>query len=392
MQQVEPTRSERSPKALYIHIPFCSHKCYYCDFTAYQVDGQPVDQYLWALEKEMELMVEAHPPVQIHTIFIGGGTPTVLTQAQMQQLLQMIDRYFPHRSADLEFTVEANPESSSYELLEVMRSGGVNRISFGVQTFRSRLLKEIGRIHGVNEVLQSVQWARQLGIENISLDLMFGLPKQTVKDVEETIEQAIALTPKHISGYSLKVEEGTLFHYLQERGQLSLPSEDEEFLMYQVMRDRFKKAGYEQYEISNFALPGYESQHNSTYWKNETYYGLGTGAHGYLEPHRYANVKGIQAYIESLSKGHRPIAEQYEVTPQESMENFMILGLRLREGVEEHRFRKQFGISMDQVFGETLEELMDRGFLIQQEGKFTLTEQGLLFGNEVFASFLTDVH
>lgn len=385
------TALERIPKAVYIHIPFCSHKCYYCDFTAYQVDGQPVDQYLLALEKEMELVVEEHPPKKIHTIFIGGGTPTVLTKQQMQHLLQLIDRYFPNRSIDLEFTVEANPESTSYELLEVMKSGGVNRISFGVQTFHSHLLKEIGRMHGVHEILQSVKWTQQIGIDNISLDLMFGLPKQTVEDLKETIEQAIALHPKHISGYSLKIEEGTLFHYLQERDQLSLPTEDEEFLMYQFMRNRFKRAGYEQYEISNFALPGYESKHNSTYWKNDTYYGLGTGAHGYLEPYRYSNVKGIQAYIDSLLTGNRPIAEKYEVTPQEAMENFMILGLRLCEGVEDQRFKKQFGKSIEQEFGDILENLIRQGLLIKKEGKFTLTEQGLLFGNEVFASFLTDV-
>lgn len=379
-----------TPTSVYIHIPFCSHKCYYCDFTAYHVDGQPVDQYLTALAGEMALVTEQTPPEEIQTIYVGGGTPTILTPKQMESLLQVIKRHFPKQAENLEFTVEANPESTSLALLETMKAGGVNRISFGVQTFQPTLLKEIGRIHGIEEILRSIALAKQVGIENISLDLMFGLPKQTVQDMEETLTQVISLKPQHLSAYSLKIEEGTRFQHLYERDQLPLPTEDDEFLMYEMIRSRLANAGYQQYEVSNFAYPGYESKHNTTYWLNENYYGFGTGAHGYIGQTRYANIKGIKAYIEAVQNGQRPIAEERIIEQREDMENFMILGLRLLQGVKEKRFWQRYGQAMNQVFGDVLRSLYSRGLIVNQNGIICLTEKGLLFGNDVFASFLED--
>jgi putative oxygen-independent coproporphyrinogen III oxidase len=379
------------PQAVYIHIPFCTNKCHYCDFTAYVVNGQPVDDYLSALGREMALAVAETPPAEIRSIFIGGGTPTVLTPAQMRKLLDDIRRYFPNRAADCEFTVEANPGTTGPELLEAMLEGGVNRISFGAQTFRPDLLQRIGRIHGVEEIGQSVRLAREAGFANISLDLMFGLPTQTVEDMKQTLESAIALGPEHFSCYSLKIEEGTLFHHLYERNELPLPSDDEEFTMYQMLRSHLKQHGYEQYEVSNFAQPGFESRHNCTYWLNEEYYGLGTGAHGYVEGVRYANIKGVKEYIARLTAGRRPVAESYRVEREEEIENFMILGLRLLAGVSRSRFRERFGVSIEDAFGSVLRQLFEQKRLVQQGDRIALTEQGLLFGNEVFASFLGGV-
>ncbi|SFS82491.1 radical SAM family heme chaperone HemW [Marininema halotolerans] len=376
-----------SPRSIYIHIPFCSHKCHYCDFTAYVVGGQPVDEYLDALDEEMAWTVQETPPETIDTIFIGGGTPTVLDVKQMERLLRSIRRYFPNWSDQMEYTVEANPGTTEKEKLAVMMAGGVNRISFGAQTFRSDLLSNIGRVHSVADIGQSVETARQVGIDNISLDLMFGLPQQSVADMEEAIREGLALKPEHFSVYSLKVEEGTVFHTKLLQGKLPLPSEEDELMMYQLTRERLQTAGYSQYEVSNFAHPGKESRHNATYWKNNAYYGLGAGAHGYTRGVRHVNVKGVGEYIRRCAKG-RPIAETLDVSRMEAMENEMILGLRLAEGVQEAHFYDRFGIPLDGVFGKVLTQLQNKNLLENEMGRWFLTEKGLLFGNDVFSAFL----
>jgi putative oxygen-independent coproporphyrinogen III oxidase len=379
------------PKSVYVHIPFCTNKCYYCDFTAYVVGGQPVDDYLDALKREMEMVTEAAKPQEIETIFIGGGTPTVLTPKQMEKLLRDLRLHFPDWSDQLEFTVEANPGTTSPELLSVMREGGVNRISFGAQTFRPDLLKRIGRIHSAGEIRESVDAARMAGFDNISLDLMFGLPTQTVDDLKHTLNEAMSLDPGHFSCYSLKIEEGTVFYHLHQRKELPLPTEDEEFEMYQCIRSFMREKGYIQYEVSNFAKPGRESRHNTTYWLNEEYYGLGTGAHGYVGSTRYANVTGVRAYIDQIRQGHLPVKESYQVSPEEDMENFMILGLRLLKGVKRSRFDRRYGCRPEEVFDTVLRNLQSQKFIKMEGDWISLTEKGLLFGNEVFASFLNGV-
>lgn len=376
-----------APGSVYIHIPFCSHKCHYCDFTAYVVGGQPVGDYLEALELEMARTVEEIPPKTVETIFIGGGTPTVLTPAEMERLLQAIRRYFPIWSDQLEFTVEANPGTTEPEKLAVMRDGGVNRLSFGAQTFRPDLLEDIGRVHTVEDIQRSVEQAREAGIHNVSLDLMFGLPRQGVADLEEALARGLALSPDHFSVYGLKVEEGTVFHHKLLQGKLPLPSEEDELEMYLLTRRRLEEAGYRQYEVSNFSRPGKESRHNSTYWLNESYYGLGAGAHGYANHIRHENVKGVGEYIR-LSRTGRPIADIHRVAKGEAMENHFILGLRLAEGVSRHRFADLYGQPPEAVFGPVLESLQNKGLLWIEGDRYRLTEQGLLFGNDVFSSFL----
>lgn len=382
---------ELPPKAIYVHIPFCANKCHYCDFTSYVMNGQPVDDYLDALALEMEKATARVKPEQISTIYIGGGTPTVLNPRQMKKLLKDLRFYFPNRSADLEFTVEANPGTTNPELLSVMREGGVNRISFGAQTFRQDLLKKIGRIHGAEEIRGSVDLARKAGFNNLTLDLMFGLPEQTVDDVKQSLFEAVSLGPDHFSCYSLKVEEGTRFYDLQQQNRLVLPDEDEELEMYQWTRSFLREKGYMQYEVSNFSRPGYESRHNITYWLNEEYYGLGVGAHGYVDRIRYANVKGIKEYVYQIKNNSLPVKESYLVSASEDMENFMILGLRLLQGVKQSRFFQRYGVGVEEVFATALNNLQQKNLLTVDKDWIRLTDQGLLFGNHVFASFLGSV-
>jgi len=380
---------QAAPKALYIHIPFCTNKCFYCDFNSYVLAGQPVDAYLDALEREMARTTELLPPGTIDTVFVGGGTPTVLTPSQMERFLASVRRHFP-LAGDAEFTMEANPGTTEPDKLKAMKDGGVNRISFGVQSFDNGLLARIGRIHDADAVYRSLDLARAAGFENLSIDLMFGLPDQTAETLRDSVGKALALDLPHYSLYGLKVEENTLFHALYERNELPLPSEEDELEMYLYIMERLKAAGRRQYEISNFARPGYESRHNITYWRNEAYYGLGAGAHGYAVGKRHVNVKGVQAYIDAASAGLPRLSEE-EITPAEAMEDFMMVGLRLLDGVREADFAKQFpGSTIAGTFGGALKPLLEGGLLEQTpdgEG-YRLTKRGVPLGNEVFGAFV----
>lgn len=381
----DPRRA--TPRAVYIHIPFCTNKCHYCDFNSYVREGQPVMDYLRALEREMAETVRLLPPERIDTIFVGGGTPTVLTPDEMAFFLGAVARHFPFDPAAVEFTLEANPGTTDADKLEVMRRFGVNRISFGAQTFDARLLKAIGRIHSPDDIWNSLELARQAGFSNLSIDLMFGLPGQTLKDVEASLAEALDQKLAHCSIYGLKVEENTLFFQWEKQGKLRLPGQEEEAEMYRHIISRFVGAGYVHYEISNFARPGRESRHNLTYWRNEPYYGLGAGAHGYAGGWRHENVRGVSAYIRATETG-LPRRETVPVSREEAMEDFMMVGLRMIEGVKEKDFRAQFGIGLADVFGDPLDRLTASGLLEQTEEGYRLSGEGLLFGNEVFAEFV----
>ncbi|MFC5703692.1 radical SAM family heme chaperone HemW [Cohnella faecalis] len=378
-----------TPRALYIHIPFCTNKCFYCDFNSYVAEGQPIDAYLDALEKEMERTAEHIPPKRIDTVFVGGGTPTVLNPTQMTRFLESVNRHFPI-APDAEFTMEANPGTTDPAKLEAMREGGVNRISFGAQTFDEQLLKTIGRIHEAQDVVTSIANAKAAGFSNLSIDLMFGLPNQKLSQLEESVARAIELDLPHYSLYSLKVEENTLFHRLYQRGELTLPEEDEELAMYEHLMDRLGNAGYRHYEVSNFARPGFESRHNTVYWHNEPYYGLGAGAHGYALGKRHINIKGVQPYIDKAMQA-LPLLEVNEVSQKEAMEDFMMIGLRLREGVRSADFAAQFGgVSLESVFGPIMERQIGQGLLERRPDTdgYRLTDRGVIFGNEVFGQYI----
>ncbi|MFC6227394.1 radical SAM family heme chaperone HemW [Paenibacillus allorhizosphaerae] len=377
----------QTPKAVYIHIPFCTNKCHYCDFNSYVLKGQPVMDYLDALEREMEQTVRQVPPGEIETIFVGGGTPTVLLPDQMESFLNRVRTYFPTQAPNVEFTMEANPGTTDLEKLQAMKAGGVNRISFGVQSFNNALLEGIGRIHNTDDVYRSLENARAAGFTNMSIDLMFGLPKQTIQIMQDTLQEALALNLPHYSIYSLKVEENTLFHTLYQRGQLPLPEEDEEVGMFDLIMDTLRSAGYGQYEISNFARPGFESRHNMMYWRNQSYYGLGAGAHGYVHGRRHVNMKGVQPYIDATRKG-LPILEMSDVGREEAMEDFMMVGLRMRRGVRDADFLEQFGCKLESVFGSVIDKFLRLELLERTEEGYRLTDRGIPLGNEVFGEFL----
>jgi len=383
---------QHAPHALYIHIPFCTNKCHYCDFNSYVLKGQPVDDYLEALEREMELTVAAMPSKRIDTVFVGGGTPTVLTPPQMERFLAAVRRYFP-LAPDVEFSMEANPGTTDPEKLAAMRAGGVNRISFGVQSFDNTLLERIGRIHNVDDVYTSIANARAAGFSNLSIDLMFGLPGQSVDKLRDSVARALELQLPHYSLYGLKVEENTLFHVMYERNELPLPPEDDELAMYMLLIERLESAGYNHYEISNFAKKGYESRHNTTYWRNEPYYGLGAGAHGYAAGGRHVNIKGVQPYIEA-TRTRLPRLDTSVVTEEEAMEDFMMVGLRLLEGVRNADFASQFGGKfIEERFEAPLTRLLGEG-LLERTGTegiaagYRLSRKGIPLGNEVFGAFI----
>jgi len=374
--------------AVYVHIPFCTNKCYYCDFNSYVHRGQPVDDYLAALRREMALIVSDEPPGPIRSVYIGGGTPTVLTPEQLARLLADIRTYFPQWEKDCEVTVEANPGTVDAAKLAALRDGGVNRLSIGAQSFDPVLLQRLGRIHRPEDTLASVETARRAGFENISIDLMFGLPGQTLDSFRETLRQALALNLPHYSLYSLIIEENTPFFTWYEQGRLQLPEEEDEVAMYLLAMDEMEKAGYDHYEISNFSWPGWASRHNLTYWRNEEYYGIGAGAHGYIRQQRYENVRGIGDYIRRLHQGERPVADEHLVSRQEAMENFMMLGLRMLHGVDREQFHRQFGLSIHEAFPGVLPRLEKEELLVHDGQYLRLTRRGLLFGNDVFAAFL----
>lgn len=377
----------RPPEAVYIHIPFCTNKCFYCDFNSYVLKDQPVMDYLHALDREMELTVKNTPPGVIKTIFVGGGTPTVLKPDEMAYFLQSVRRHFPQWDENIEFSMEANPGTTDIDKLRVMKEGGVNRVSFGVQAFQNELLSGIGRIHNVDDVYRSLENARAVGLDNLSVDLMFGLPNQTVDMLRESIAKALELGLPHYSIYSLKVEENTLFHTLFNKNKLPLPSEEDELEMYLLLMSTMEAAGYTQYEISNFAKPGLESRHNITYWRNEDYYGLGAGAHGYVGRQRHMNIKGVNPYIEASRSG-LPRLDSFPISEQEAMEDFMMVGLRMREGVSDSAFRSQFGKSLEDIFAASLHKMLSAGLLEQTGDTYRLSKQGILFGNDVFGEFV----
>lgn len=373
--------------AAYLHIPFCDHICFYCDFNKVFLEGQPVDEYVDMVIQEMAIMKERHPNEKVETFYIGGGTPTTLTASQMEKLLIGIQTYFPMEKGS-EFTVEANPESISFDKFKVMKEYGVNRISMGVQSFNDAILKKIGRIHTSDQVYECVKMAQKAGFDNMSIDLIFRLPTQTLADFSETLDRALELDLPHYSVYSLILENKTIFYNLMRQGKLPLPSEDEEADMYALVMERMAKAGREHYEISNYAKPGYQSQHNLAYWRNENYFGFGAGAHGYIEGKRYSNNGPIQHYLEPLRKKESPILYQKELTPLNVIEEELMLGLRKMKGVNRSHFQQKFNEPVEKYYADEIESLIKRELLMVEDDFLRLTQKGKYLGNEVFQKFL----
>ncbi|PRP52821.1 coproporphyrinogen III oxidase [Bacillus halotolerans] len=378
-------------KSAYIHIPFCEHICHYCDFNKYFIQSQPVGEYLNALEKEMINTIEKTGQPDLDTIFIGGGTPTSLSEDQLKKLMDMVSRVLKPSDTLKEFAVEANPDDLSAEKLKILKEAGVNRLSFGVQTFEDDLLEKIGRVHKQKDVFASFERAREIGFENISLDLMFGLPGQTLKHLDHSLKTALSLNAEHYSVYSLIVEPKTVFYNLMQKGRLHLPAQEQEAEMYETVMSRMEAAGIHQYEISNFAKQGMESKHNLTYWSNEEYFGFGAGAHGYIGGIRTVNVGPVKHYIDLIAEKGFPYRDTHEVTMEEQIEEEMFLGLRKTSGVSKKRFEEKYGRSLDKLFPGVLKELSEKGLILNTESVVCLTHQGKLLGNEVFGAFLGEL-
>ncbi|MEE6716036.1 radical SAM family heme chaperone HemW [Schleiferilactobacillus harbinensis] len=376
--------------AAYIHIPFCEHICYYCNFNKVFIQGQPVDDYITRLLEEIKMVLAEYPDESIETVYIGGGTPSALSPEQMDRLLSGVNDLLP-LPAGGEFTIECNPNNLlTMDLLHVFKDHGVNRLSVGVQSFDDAVLKKIGRTHRAKDVYTAFKNARAAGFDNMSMDLIYRLPGQTYDDFADSLRQAVSLDLPHYATYSLILEQRTVFYNLMRAGKLHLPSDDTEADEYELAMDYFADYGLHQYEISNFAKPGYESVHNKKYWQNEDYFGFGAGAWGYLDRDRYHNFGPIQQYLNPLRAGKVPVFARQLVSPEEQMEEQMFLGLRLNAGVDRQRFAQRFKMTIEDVYGQTVPELVAQGLVTDDGRHVALTKRGRFIGNDVFEKFLLD--
>ncbi|MGM7635623.1 radical SAM family heme chaperone HemW [Bacillus sp. Hm123] len=377
-------------RSAYIHIPFCHQICHYCDFNKVFMKNQPVEEYLAALAIEMKLMQEQHPTAYLDTIFVGGGTPTALSVEQLDTFCRSIREILPF--TDGEFTFEANPGDLTEDKLKVLKEYGVNRLSVGVQSFDDELLASIGRTHKSRDVFTTIEHAQAIGFENISIDLIYALPNQTLENFRDTLQTALSLGLPHYSGYSLIIEPKTVFYNLMRKDRLPLPKVETEAAMYRELMAQMSMHGLTQYEISNFAKPGFESRHNLVYWNNEQYYGFGAGAHGYVNGIRTANHGPLKKYIEPLMGRQLPLLSSHQVSKNEQMEEEMFLGLRKMAGVSVPRFYQKYQCSPLELFEQPLADMTTRGLLtIENNETIRLTDEGKLFGNEVFQSFLLSI-
>ena len=374
-----------SPQSAYIHIPFCARKCLYCDFTSYPGMESSFAHYVDALRCEIRRGTDRYPDSCISTIYLGGGTPVILPPEALSQILDEIRAFFTV-DADAGITIESNPGMPvEYPYL---RDAGSNRLSMGVQSFHDDELRLLGRIHSSNDAFSAYQSARDAGFSNISIDLMYGIPGQTMGSWMETLCRAVDLSPEHISLYSLTVEEGTPFHRMMERGDLHLPGDDIETDMYEAAIQTLTEHGYEQYEISSFAKPGFRCRHNITYWRNEPYFGFGAGAVSYLDGVRASNTTSVDDYIGRIQQDESPVDVSETLGERESMGETIFLGLRMCDGVDICAFERRYGIPIQEAFGEQIEMLSTKEMLIETDGFLRLTRRGLLFSNDVFAEFV----
>ena len=379
---------------LYIHIPFCVKKCDYCDFLSFAADEQTQKSYVAALQKELAFYGAKYRGRRITTIFIGGGTPSWLKEDYMQAIMETVYHYFSVEQ-DAEITIECNPGTITEHKFEVYRKIGINRLSIGLQSAHNEELKILGRIHTFEQFLKTYDMARKHGFSNINIDLMSSLPGQTPEIFCDSLYQVLKLKPEHISAYSLIIEKGTPFYELyrfdavkQEAGMQteSLPTEEEEYQTTKMTQHILKEAGYHWYEVSNFAKPGYECRHNIGYWKRVDYLGVGLGASSLIDNVRYSNTRDLYTYLSVPAVSLHETAEQ--ITRNEQMEEFMFLGLRMRDGFYREEFTQAFGIPIEAVYGDALNHLQQEELLLKREGRIYLTDKGMDLNNYVVAQFM----
>ena len=372
---------------LYIHFPFCLRKCLYCDFPSYAGKEFLMDDYLDAVRIEIGEIKKRITGRKIETIFWGGGTPTLFHGEKLKNLLDYIKENLVIIE-DAEITTEANPETLDKKKLEILKKAGVNRLSIGMQAGQDCLIKKLGRVHSIKDVERSVQWAKALGFDNINLDLMFGLPDQTLDQWMETLIMAVDMGVEHISTYALIIEEGTPFYELESQGKLNTASEEVEREMYHKGVAYLKRKGYNQYEISNFAQPGKECRHNLIYWKNRDYIGIGCGAHSFLDGERWSNYNDISQYIDSISKKRTAIEHRQRISISEQRFETIMLGLRLIEGVSKLEFRERFNNDIRYYYDDAIDQLKKQGLLAEDSNRIYLTPKGMDFQNQVLLYFM----
>ncbi|GBC93493.1 Oxygen-independent coproporphyrinogen-III oxidase-like protein YqeR [bacterium HR15] len=370
---------------LYVHIPFCHHKCGYCDFNSYALSGEIVSAFVDALHREIAYCPYAG--IRATTVFFGGGTPTFLDGKTLADILEHLHQQFAI-DADAEITIEANPGSVDREQLRILRQAGFNRLSFGVQSFDTEELKRMERIHSPDEVLQGVCWAREAGFENLNLDLIFALPEQTLERWESNLRQALSLHPEHLSLYALMLEPNTRFYHLYQKGKLRLPDEETQVAMFRLAQHLTREAGYRQYEISNYALPGYECRHNQIYWHNLPYLGFGPGAVSFYEGKRWMNIKHPREYVRRVQAGESLELESEQLTGWDSVAETILLGLRMIEGVDLAPLEQRYGLPVQAHYRPVIETMVAQGWLIQEGSRIRLTDEGLLWHSEVAMAFL----
>ena len=375
---------QAKPSSAYVHIPFCTQICYYCDFSKVFIKNQPVDAYLEHLIQE----TRSYEIGKLRTLYIGGGTPTALSAQQLAYLLTELPKVMDLSKVE-EFTIEANPGDLDPDKITVLKESQVNRVSLGVQTFDNKMLKKIGRSHQEQDIYDNIRHLKQAGFDNISIDLIYALPGQTMDQVKENVAKAIDLDIPHMSLYSLILENHTVFMNRMRRGKLPLPKEELEAEMFEYIIEELEKAGFEHYEISNFSKPGFESRHNLVYWDNAEYYGLGAGASGYVDGIRYKNHGPIRHYLEAVEAGKARITEEH-LTLEEKMEEELFLGLRKKTGVSKARFEEKFGISFDQRYGQVVASLTEQGLLVPDDKQVQMTKRGLFLGDTVAEKFILE--
>jgi oxygen-independent coproporphyrinogen-3 oxidase len=367
---------------LYVHMPFCVQKCLYCDFLSWHDSRENQARYVQALCREIRAC-QGRYPARVSSLFFGGGTPSVLEPGHMTEIMEALAEVFSFEP-DSEMSIEANPGTVNLEKLKTYEKIGLNRISFGLQSAHNEELKALGRIHTWEEFLESYDLARQAGFDNINVDLMSGIPDQTLSSWQKTLSRVLELAPEHVSAYSLIVEEGTPF----AQRKLNLPEEEEERRMYEMTAEMLGSQGYRQYEISNYALPKRECAHNMGYWMRDDYLGLGLGAASLFDSQRWNNTDSMEEYLEKSERPEEIQVCREKLSVREQMEETMFLGLRMTEGIERERFQEEFGISVEEVYGEAVRRLEGLGLLQADGGRIYLTRKGISLSNQVFVEFL----
>lgn len=373
---------------IYIHIPFCKQKCFYCDFCSFANKNEMQEKYVETVINEIKNITHKEK-YTVTTIYLGGGTPSILNPEYIKNILQEIKSSFKILD-DAEITIEINPGTVNEEKLKRYKEYGINRLSIGLQSANDKILKNIGRIHDYKQFEETFFFARKCGFKNINVDLMIGLPTQAIEDVKQTLEKIIQKNPEHISVYSLIIEEGTIIEKLINENKLQLPDEETERIMYWTVVNELKENGYNQYEISNFSKKTYESKHNTNCWKQRQYIGLGTSAHSYLNKKRYSNTNNIEEYIKNIQESNisKNITIHEEQTEESTMNEYMLLGLRMIQGININEFKQKFKTDPTIKYKEILEKLQKENLIQITKTSIKLTKQGIDLGNIVWEEFI----